>query len=627
MAISKTPYTIKKSPNRLNLKPTNFMSRFSFTTISSTSSSFSSSSSESMMEETIKNAKSIIDKWEIDGHSNTGFISIFHETRGEATVFINCVTGLHRVMRFLVSHDLRSEKLSLAQRLMQIAMKRLEREFHLILSDNRDYLEPGSVSSWSSRSSIDSEEDRQLQISVSDVKQSSMIAISNLRLIADTMISCGYGKECIVLYKIIRKSTINEALSHLGIQPYSSSHINKMMINAPHFDDHVKNWLAALQIAVKILFHGEKILCDRIFTSSVRIRDSCFENSTKEGALNLFAFPELIARCKRPKSETIFMMMDLYNSISDIWPEIESIFSNESVSSVKVQALSSLHKLGDSVRTALGQLESSIHKNSSKLTVSDGGIHPLNNSVMTCLSSLSDYGSALSDVIVDDLQFREQTSDEISPPAVSVKLARIILVLLCKLDSKAKFHNYAALSYLFLVNNLHFIIEKVRATNLKFILGEEWITNHEKKLKQYVSSYESMSWNKVISCLPENSLVSPEKVRDCFRRLYSTFGEVYGKQTSWIVVDEKMRDKMKASIANKLVPVYEEFYSKHLMTLGEDERCMKMLMRLSPENMAKYLSELFPGTSAVVRSSWSYSLILPVVSLSHALRSLHFQNT
>ncbi|KAI3523929.1 hypothetical protein L1887_02448 [Cichorium endivia] len=190
-----------------------------------------------------------------------------------------------------------------------------------------------------------------------------------------------------------------------------------------------------------------------------------------------------------------------------------------------MQALSSLQKLGDSIRKVLGELESPIHKNSSKLTVSDGGIHPLNDSVMTYLSSLADYGSALNDVILDDLSFREQSpflesymeclsTDEISLPAVSVKLAWIILVLLCKLDGKAKFHNYVALSYFFLVNNLHFIIEKVRATKLKFIIGEDWIMEH---------------------------------------------------------------DKMKASIANRLLPAYEEFYGKHLSTLSEDKRCMKML--------------------------------------------------
>ncbi|XP_023763682.1 exocyst complex component EXO70H1 [Lactuca sativa] len=639
MAIPETPHSTNyKLSNKLNKRPRNLITLFSFTT--NTTSSFSSSSpcssspSESIMEENIKNAEAIIQKWDINGDSYTRFISIFQDNTREATVFINCVTGLHRAMHFLVLNDPRSEMLAVAQRLMQIAMKRLEKEFHLILSDNREYLEPRSVSSWPSRlswSSTESEDERKLQIiSVSDAEPLSMIAISILRLIADTMISCGYGKECIESYKIIRKSAMDEALFHLGIQPYSSSHIKKM-VDAPHFEYHVKSWLNAVPIAMKTLFHREKFLCDYVFTSFVEIRDSCFENSTK-GALNLFTFPELIAtRCKRLKSETIFVMMELYNSISNLWPEIESLFSYESVSSVKMQALSSLSKLGNSIRTVLRELESSIHNNSSKLTVSGGGIHPLNDSVMTYFSSLAEYGSALSDVIVDDLPFKEQSpflesymeclnTDEVSPPAVSVKLAWIILVLLCKLDGKAKFHNYVALSYLFLVNNLHFIIEKVRETNLKSILGEEWIMKHEKKLKQYVSSYESMSWNKVISCLPGNSVVCPEKVKDCFRRLYSTFEEVYGKQTTWIVVDEKMRDKMKVSIANRLVPAYEEFYGKHLITLSEDERCKKMLTSLSPENMANCLSVLFPGSPVILRNSGSFSLTLPTVSVSQTSR-------
>ncbi|KAI3721318.1 hypothetical protein L2E82_32327 [Cichorium intybus] len=643
MAIPETPNTPKKISYKFNRTPRNLITLFSFTSTTtsssclqlSTSSSHSSSPSESTMDVNIKNAEAIIHKWDINAESFTRFISIFQHNREEATVFINCVTVLHRAMRFLVSNDPTSEKLAVAQRLMLIAMKRLEKEFQLILSDTREYLEPRSVSSWPSRlswSSTDSDDERQLQISVSDVQQSSMIAISTLRLIADTMISCGYAEECIKAYKIIRKSTIDEALFHLGIQPYSSSHINKM-VDASHFENHVKSWLNAVPIAVKTLFHGEKFLCDHVFTSYVAIRNSCFENSTT-GALNLFTFPELIAtRCKRLKSETIFVMMDLYNSISILWPEIESLFSYESVSAVKMQALSSLQKLGDSIRKVLGELESSIHKNSSKLTVSGGGIHPLSDSVMTYLSSLADYGSALNDVILDDLPFREQSpflesymeclsTDEISLPAVSVKLAWIILVLLCKLDGKAKFHNYVALSYLFLVNNLHFIIEKVRATKLKFILGKDWIMEHEKKLKQYVSSYESMSWNKVISCLPENSLLSPEKVRECFRRLYSTFEEIHLKQTSWIVVDEKMRDMMKASITNSLLPAYEEFYGKHLITLSEDEMCMKMLTRLSPENMANSLSELFPGTPPILRDFESSALTLSAVSLSRASRSL-----
>ncbi|KAJ0705017.1 putative exocyst complex component Exo70, cullin repeat-like-containing domain superfamily [Helianthus annuus] len=364
------------------------------TTMSSTSST--SCSSDSMMEDNIQRAEKIIHKWKIDSHSHSTFVSIFHKNNAtEATLFLNSVSTLQRAMHLLSSNDKKSSNLSIAQRSMQIAMKRLEKEFHQLLLDynhNRQHL----------------------------------ISISNLRLIAETMIHCGYAKECITVYKITRKSTIEEALSHLGIQQYKHSHIKKM-ITASDLQNHVKIWLNAFQIAIKTVFREEKFLCDHVFSSYPAIRNLCFTNSTKEGALNLFTFPDLvIAICKRLKSDTLFVKMDLYNSISDQWPEIDSLFSHESISSVKLQAESCLHELVDSVRAFLTELESSIQKN------------------------------------------------------------------LCK---------------------------------------------------------------------------------------------------------------MKKSIANNLVPAYEEFYVKHLVMLSEDERCVKMLVRLSPENMAKYLSELFPGTSADLRRS------------------------
>ncbi|KAM0064355.1 putative exocyst complex component Exo70, cullin repeat-like-containing domain superfamily [Helianthus debilis subsp. tardiflorus] len=157
-------------------------------------------------------------------------------------------------------------------------MKRLQKEFHLILTDNQ-HLEPESVAILSP-SITGTEERRKMHVSLSAGKRPSAIAISNIRLIADEMISCGYSKECISMYKIVRKSTINEALCHLGIQPYTQSHI-KTMTNASHFDDHVKIWLNAIQIAVKTLFNSEKFLCDRVFASHATIRDLCFEKSMK----------------------------------------------------------------------------------------------------------------------------------------------------------------------------------------------------------------------------------------------------------------------------------------------------------------------------------------------------------
>ncbi|KAM1069306.1 hypothetical protein ACFX13_001267 [Malus domestica] len=131
-------------------------------------------------------------------------------------------------------------------------------------------------------------------------------------------------------------------------------------------------------------------------------------------------------------------------------------------------------------------------------------------------------------------------ADDGSTPAVSVHLACLILVLLCKLDMKADIYKDVSLSYLFLANNLHFIVENVQQTpNLKLLVGEDWVTEHANKVKLYASNYESTTRTKVLSSLPEKSSeISPEMAKECFKR----FNARLKKQTSWAVEDGKLRE-------------------------------------------------------------------------------------
>ncbi|KAM1406517.1 hypothetical protein ACFXTH_001181 [Malus domestica] len=117
-------------------------------------------------------------------------------------------------------------------------------------------------------------------------------------------------------------------------------------------------------------------------------------------------------------------------------------------------------------------------------------------------------------------------ADDGSTPAVSVQLACLILVLLCKLDMKADIYKDVSLSYLFLANNLHFIVENAQQTpNLKLLLGEDWVTEHANKVKPYASNYESTE-------------ISPETAKECFKR----FNARLKKQTSCAVEDGKLRE-------------------------------------------------------------------------------------
>ncbi|KAF5729562.1 exocyst complex component EXO70A1 [Tripterygium wilfordii] len=189
---------------------------------------------------------------------------------------------------------------------------------------------------------------------------------------------------------------------------------------------------------------------------------------------------------------------------------------------------------------------------------------------------------------------------------MSVHLARLILVLFCKLDCKAELYKEMSLSYLFLTNNHHFIVEQVRSSHLKDLLGDDWVSKHAKKVRQYALSYESMAWTKVFSTLTDtiSPAMTPEVAKECFQRFNAAFEEAYRKQTSWIVPDRKLRDELKVSVAKKLVPVYREFYDAHSPMLS-GQKNLELLVRFGPEDLGNFLSDLFHGTSSLGSSSSS----------------------
>ncbi|CAN4096043.1 unnamed protein product [Withania somnifera] len=572
--------------------------------------------SKSTMEENIDNAETIIKKWDHKEPSSEKFCSIFQEDRKEAKEYLQIVKDLRRAMHFFVTEQSTCNKLVLAQNLMQKAMKRLEKEFYQILSTKKEHLDPESVSK-SSRSShlsrsisVDSQEStdsgNEIQPAgadpISEVVRLSVLAMTDLKMIADCMIGSGYTKECWKIYRIIRKSIVDEGLYRLGTESRSSAYVNALKPDVLEY--RIKHWINAAKIAVKTLFYAERFLCDYVFSASKTIRETCFSDVAKEGGINLFKFPELVAKTKR-SPEKLFLLMDLHEAIVELLPDIESIFSYDSISSVKVQALSSLNKLKASSLNILSEFELSIHKNSSKTPVPGGGIHPLTNSVSDYVASLANYNGVLSDILSDSIStaqssFPEAYFDSSSVnetpknSSLSAKLAWVLLVLLCKLDSKAELYNDIALSYLFLANNIQFVIEKVRGTTLKVLLGDEWISNLETKVKLYSTKYENVAWTKVFSCLPESldPSISPDTIKEHFNRFKERFEESCRRQKSWVVPDGKLRDEIKVSIARKLVPVYRDFYDYYMVVLC-GEKDLEVLVRLSPDNIGNCLSDLF----------------------------------
>ncbi|XP_014494639.1 exocyst complex component EXO70H1-like [Vigna radiata var. radiata] len=560
--------------------------------------------SDSLMEQNIQIAEALVTKWD-DSKLGT---PLFSGTRQEARKYLDAVKGLQSAMQYFVAQDSTSATLVRAQFLMQLAMKTLQREFYQILSSNRDHLDPETVSARSSidlRSSVSeyvSDYDDEITASeddfrISETERVSMLAMEDLKAIADCMISSGYGKECVSVYILMRKSIVDEALYHLGVEKLSLARVQKLDWEVLELK--IKKWLNAVKVAVGTLFHGERILADHVFSSNPekRISESCFAEITKDGAVSLFGFPEMVAKCKK-SPEKMFRTLDLYEAISDRWTRIESIFSFESTSAIRLQAITSMVKLGEAVRTMLTDFETAIQKDSSKTTVPGGGVHPLTRYVMNYLTFLADYSGVLVDIIPDlpqsplpESYYRSPMRDE-NPPAseLSEKIAWLILVVLCKLDGKAEFYKSVELSYLFLANNMQYVVSKVRRSNLGFLLGEEWLAKHESKVTEYASKYERVGWSKVFASLPENPAaeVKVEQARTHFMKFDAAFHETCRKQSSWVVSDPKLRDEIKGSIGSKLMQKYSEFYEKN--RVGS-----KSVRFILPEDIGKNLSNILCG--------------------------------
>ncbi|PKI60986.1 exocyst complex component EXO70H1-like [Punica granatum] len=592
-----------------------------------------SSESELVMARAIEAAEQLIMKWNPDTSTYARVTSLFYEDKQEAGQFVKCVNDLQQAMHALASDNSTSDMLVRAQGLMEVAMKRLQKELYQILSLNRAHLDPESVSTRSSRTSTstttrsstsddyddEGEDDSDARVakgSISEVEEASLIAMADLRSIADCMISSGYAKECIGIYKVIRKSIIDEGIYRLGVEKVTASQVQKMPWEA--VEAKIKSWLEAVKVLVGILFYGERILCDHVFAASDSIRQSCFGEITKEGAALLFGFPEAVARSSKKSPEKMFRLLDMYMAISENWHDIETVFAFDSTSTVLSLAVNSLVRLGESVRSSLADFESTILKDSSKSAVPGGGVHSLTVDTMNYLCLLSDYSNILGDIFVDEQPnspsrsplpesyFDSPDRDDTHAPAISIRLAWLVLVLLCKLDARAKHYKDVSVSYLFLANNLQHVVSRVRTSNLKYLLGDDWIVKHEDKVRQFAGNYERIGWGKVFDSLLTNTNSMASSLVEALMRFNSSFEDAYQRQSSTVVPDQVLRDMIKASIEQKIVPAYREFYDSHKATF-ERERASRSIFKYAPEDIKNRLSGLFVMSNCRTSLSSSFS--------------------
>lgn len=482
------------------------------------------------------------------------------------------------------------ETLDRADTLLQAAMSRLEDELRLILLRNAVPLDADRLYR---RAGADDGSEVEDGDGASDLLRSD--AVDCLRDIADRMVRAGYEKECSQAYVGVRREALDECLAAVGVERLSIEEVQR--IEWRDLDERMRKWCQAIRIAARFLLPGERRLSDEIFRSNPRIAEVCFAETAKCSAMKLLNFAEAVS-IGRPASEKLFRILDMYEALAGAVPDLEALFSDVELGEfICGEARAILAALGEAVKSTLAGFESAVSTEASLRAVQGGDIHPLTRYVMNYIKLLVDYSDSLNSLL-DDCQ--DGNLDGIAP--IGRRLVSVISHLESNLNEKSKLYEDGGLQYVFLMNNILYIVQKIKDSELGSLFGDQWVRKHRGQVRQYANSYLRASWTGVLSCLKDEGLgsggssrsASKMAIKERFKKFNLGFEEIYRNQTGWKVSDPQLREDLQLSVSEKVIPAYRSFVGRFGIQL-ESGRNAGKYVKYSPENMENLLLDLFEG--------------------------------
>lgn len=536
-----------------------------------------------------------------------------------------------------IQSDCDSEIMDRAENALQLAMSKLEDEFLHILIRNTVTLDvdqlygsirKGSISSASKDFEIGDEfesyredddggsgsgyhHDRGLSLG-GDVCFDLIHydAIKELKSIADRMIRSGYEKECCQVYSNVRRDVLDECLSILGVERLSIEEVQR--IDWKVLDEKMKKWIQAVKIVVKVLLYGEKRLCEQVFSESELIKEVSFVETTKGCVMQLLNFGEAVAIGQR-SSEKLFRILDMYDVVADVLPDFEMLFTDESGELVCNEVKVVLSGLGEAAIGTFVEFENAVKGENSRRALQGGEIHPVTRYVMNYIKLLVDYSDSLNTLLPNsqdnDLSTKElddiDSGDTLSP--ISCRLLSLITSLETNLEEKSRLYDDNALRYIFLMNNILYIVQKVKDSDLRNLLGDRWIRKHRGQIRQWHTSYLRSAWGKALLCLKDEGISSGSSsaskliLKERFKSFNACFEDIYRIQSLWRVPDDQLREELRISISEKVLPAYRAFVGRFGSQLDSGRHAGKYV-KYTPDDLENYLSDLFEGKPAVLNN-------------------------
>ncbi|EMS49145.1 Cysteine-rich receptor-like protein kinase 26 [Triticum urartu] len=208
-----------------------------------------------------------------------------------------------------------------------------------------------------------------------------------LAKLAQQLVQAGCQQQCAEIYSEARASALETCLKNLGVEKLNKDEVREMAWEI--LESKTSNWIQFMRISVKLLFAGERQLCNQVFGCSQSLRDKCFSTITKNNLENLLSFGEAIAMSER-SPDKLFVLLDMYEIMCGLQTEIDTIFVGESCSQMRDSAFSLKNSLAQTAQKIFSYFEEAVAKDATKNIDTDGRVHALTTYVINFVRCLLD---------------------------------------------------------------------------------------------------------------------------------------------------------------------------------------------------------------------------------------------
>lgn len=570
----------------------------------------------SEIEEQLKHAEKKIIRWESDPSL------IWDSGPMEAAEYLQAINEILTVIESLgglsLSENGKLRMIALrAQNALQRAMSRLEKELCHILSQHKQYFRPQYVSFHSRAEDMfynecfafledeiveeisqrDGEDRETFEFSLDLVDPH---VIPDIKSIANVMSASNYMQEFCEAFIGKRREALYEYLSILEIEKLSIEDVLKLEWDS--LNREIKKWTWAIKIIIRVYLASEKRLCDQILGGFGSVNSFCFIEISKASVLCLLNFGQAVAMGPH-KPEKLFRLLDMYEIMADLHIDVDGLFSDDDGSFVRIEYHKLLRTLGDYARETSMRFVNAIASDASLHPFRGGGIHHLTKYVMNYMRVLADYSDTFSLLLKDQDADESQAVVEIDNDqdfysSSSGPMACHLRLVTCTLESnlivKSKLYKDDSLQHIFLMNNIHYMVKKVKDSDLRLFFGDEWIRKHIGKFQQHATSYVRATWCSVISILRDDGKTS---LKERCRRFSTAFEEIYKNQTRWCIPDLQLREDLQISTSQKVIPAYRNFLGNNNSNVSDKH------VKYTTDDLAELLLDLFVGSPRSLRNS------------------------